>query len=56
MNILNQRLLEKIKVIKNLEKESKEKSLVIDKLNAKIDKQHDDIKKLTDKLNVISLI
>jgi hypothetical protein len=31
----------------------KEKQIIIDKLNQKLDKQHGDIKKLNDKLNVI---
>jgi septal ring factor EnvC (AmiA/AmiB activator) len=49
---VNQRLLEKVKVIKSLEKELKEKNTLIDKLNNKIYKQKDDINKLTEKLNV----
>ena len=51
-NVLNQKLLEKIKHIKLLEKEIKEKNLTIDKLNSKLDKQTEDIKKLNEKLNV----
>ncbi len=55
LNLLNQRLLEKIKIIKNLEKEIKDKNNFIEKLNSKIDKQHDEIKKLNDKLNVFDI-
>jgi hypothetical protein len=51
-NILNQKLLEKIKQIKILEKELKEKNTTIDKLNSKLGKQNEEIKKLNDKLNV----
>ena len=51
-NVLNQKLLDKIKHIKILEKEIKEKNLTIDKLNSKLDKQTEEIKKLNDKLNV----
>jgi len=44
--------LEKIKIIKNIEKELKDKNLTIEKLNIKIDRQHDEINKLNEKLNV----
>jgi hypothetical protein len=49
---LNGRLLEKIKIIKNYEKEMKEKNTLVDKLNLRINKQNEEIKKLNDKLNV----
>lgn len=51
-SIQNSRVLEKIKIIKNLEKEIKEKNLLIERLNLKIDKQHEDYKKLLEKFNV----
>jgi hypothetical protein len=51
-NTLNGRLLEKIKIIKNYEKEMKEKNTLVDKLNLRINKQNEEIKKLNDKLNV----
>ncbi len=49
---MNIKLLEKIKICKNQEKELKEKNDFIGKLQIKIDKQKDEIKKLTEKLNV----
>jgi uncharacterized coiled-coil protein SlyX len=49
---VNQRLLEKVKIIKSLEKDLKEKNSLIDRLNNKIFKQKDDINKLTEKLTV----
>jgi hypothetical protein len=52
MNTLNEKLLEKIKMIKNYEKEIKEKTITIDKLQSKLDKQYEEIKKLQEKLNV----
>ena len=52
INTINQRLLEKIKIIKNLEKELKEKTSVIQKLNSKLDKQNLEIIKLNEKLNI----
>jgi len=51
INSINQRLLEKIKIIKNLEKELKEKNNTIQKLNSKLDKQKEEIIKLNEKLN-----
>lgn len=51
MNI-NDRLLEKIKIIKNYEKELKEKNNLIDKLQLKIDKLSEEIKKSNVKSNV----
>jgi peptidoglycan hydrolase CwlO-like protein len=35
-----------------MEKEIKDKNSLIEKLNSKLDKQHEDIKKLNEKLNV----
>lgn len=52
INTLNIRLLEKVKTIKNQEKEIKEKNLIIEKLQIKVDKQKEEIKRLSDKLNV----
>lgn len=49
-NSLNQRLLEKIKVIKNYEKELKDKNTIIDRLSLKLDKQKEEITKLNEKL------
>lgn len=49
---MNNKLLEKIKLIKNLEKDLKEKNTNIEKMQIKIDKQRDEIKKITEKLNV----
>ena len=40
----------------NLEKEIKDKNGVIEKLNIKIDRQCEDIKKLNDRLNVYNFI
>jgi hypothetical protein len=51
-SLLNQKLLEKIKIIKTLEKDVKDKNAMINGLNNKIDKQADEIKKLNEKLNV----
>lgn len=52
---VNDRLLEKVKIIKSLEKELKEKNALIDRLNNKLYKQNDDINKLKEKLNVYSV-
>lgn len=51
INSINQRLLEKIKVIKNLEKELKEKNGLVQRLNSKIDKLNLEISKLNEKLS-----
>jgi hypothetical protein len=52
MNNLNERLLEKIKIIKNYEKEIKDKNILMEKLQIKVDKQQAEIKKLKEKLIV----
>ncbi len=46
---MNSRLLEKIKSIKILEKELKEKNVIIENLNSKIEKQKNFIQKLSEK-------
>lgn len=50
--LLNQKLLEKIKQIKNLERELKDKNSLVDKQNNKIEKQQEEIRRLSDKLAV----
>jgi hypothetical protein len=55
-SILNQRLLEKIKIIKTLEKDLKDKNSLIDRLNLKIDKQGMEINKLNERLNVFTFL
>jgi chromosome segregation ATPase len=50
MNSLQQRLLEKIKESKSLEKELKDKNSLIDKLHVKLDRKNDELTKLNEVL------
>ena len=51
-NAINQRLLEKIKTIKNMEKEQKEKNQTIETLRNKVEKQKEEIVRLNELLLV----
>jgi len=49
---INSKFLEKLKIIKNLETELKNKNSLINRLNRKNDKQKEEILILNEKLNV----
>lgn len=48
LNTLNQRLIEKTKLIKSMDKEVKEKNSIIEKLHQKIEKKNEEISKLNE--------
>jgi hypothetical protein len=52
VNSLNQRLLEKIRIIKQMEKQLKDKEILVERLNTKIDKQKEEITNLNEKLKL----